>query len=108
MLQPQFEVIFFKSTFGLHVILSFVDVMKVCISLRTHKLLIDYTLTYSLSHSHTRAPTDSHPEIFSWAGRMADLEAIHNLLLIIRIMLQKSCRKHNCNTKLSPSAFTYI
>ena len=54
---------------------------------------------HSLNHAHRRArQAIAQPEFFNWAGRKFDFEAIYNLWLIIRIMLQKSCCKRNCNT----------
>jgi hypothetical protein len=38
----------------------------------------------------------------------ADPEAINNLCLILKTMLQKSCHKYNSNIKLFVTAFVYI
>jgi hypothetical protein len=45
------------------------------------------------------------PRIFLWGGG-ADPGALYNLCLILKIMLQKSCYKHNIT--LSATAFIYM
>jgi hypothetical protein len=47
---------------------------------------------------------EPHPE-FATGGEGADPEAVHNLCLILKIMLQKSCCKHNIT--LPAAAFIY-
>jgi hypothetical protein len=42
------------------------------------------------------------------AGVVAGTEAIHNLCLISKIMLQKSCGKYKCNIILFEIAFIHI
>jgi hypothetical protein len=45
---------------------------------------------------------------FSEGGGGADPDAIHNLCLILKVMLEKSCRKYNCNIALYVNVFLYI
>ena len=47
-----------------------------------------------------------HTEIISL--EWTDPEAIYNLRLILKIMLQKLCHKYNSNIKLFVTAFIYI
>jgi hypothetical protein len=52
----------------------------------------------------------AHPKFLIGGGEGGggDLDAMYNLCSILKIVLQKSCHKYNCNITLFATVFTYI
>jgi hypothetical protein len=90
---------------NLHTCTQMCTVSLLYISLSVTVLLIWVVYVSFAAEEKCLMWAGAHPKFFLGVGE-TDPEAIHNLCLILKIMLQKSCCKYNIT--LSATAFIYI